>query len=398
MSVGFKSGGSYGDFDTHFITERELVDRYGTGKIWSWGALPGDGSTTESGLANGLNYLNRTKRIKQIQVEYNMGFAITETGELWSWGSAAANGYGALGNNTITAQYSPAQVYGGGNNWSYVQFHWAGGNTDYIAVCALKTDGTAWVWGYNGVYTDSNGGLGTNTPIGVHYSTPVQFMPGRTFKSISTGGESIAAITSNGELWTAGYNNWGQLGWGPGLSSSSTSSPVQIGSDTNWKVVNKGFSNTCAIKTDGTLWGWGMGGNTGDGTSASRSSPVQEYTHSNNWVSVHGGTYGVFGIKTDGTLWGWASANYAGQLGYNDTVGCTYPQKVFGTQNWKSVSRSQSTFPHVTGLTKDGQIWTWGYWGHTGDLGDSTTVSRSTPTQVLPGTFWLKQGNDAALY
>lgn len=395
MSVGFNSSGYYGDFDNYFITERELVDRYVSGKIWSWYMFPGDGTTTSQVVPNGLNYLNQTKNIKQVWAMFDIGFAITETGELWSWGSN--NSRGALGQNTITAQYSPAQVYGGGNTWSYVQAHYTGGSSTY-SVCALKTDGTAWVWGDN-----QYGQFGTLN-VNVHYSTPVQFMAGRTFKSISTGGQSIAAVTSNGELWTAGYNNNGQLGEGYGSSLNSRSSPVQIGPETNWKMVDKGFDGGRAIKTDGTLWSWGYGyGANGDGTTAFRSSPVQEYHGATDWVSVSGTQYGVFGIKSDGSLWAWSNTIgvQVGILGNDTRVGSAIPLRVPGTQNWKSVTVGQSSFPHAVGLTKDGQIWTWG-WNSTspGALADTTTspAHRSRPVQVLPGRFWRKASANIAIY
>jgi alpha-tubulin suppressor-like RCC1 family protein len=142
-----------------------------------------------------------------------------------------------------------------------------------------------------------------------------------------------------------------------------------------------------------------MGGGTGDGTSTYRSNPVQEYSQSINWVSAFSNTQtsGGFGIKSDGSLWGWTTDNTWGQLGYNDTIGCTYPQKVPGTQNWKSVSSGSNGA--VCGLTKDGQLWTWGYNnGAAGWAADSTTAHRSRPVQVLPGRFWLQASQNSAIY
>ena len=78
----------------------------------------------------------------------------------------------------------------------------------------------------------------------------------------------------NAGLWGWGYNAQGQLGNG---SISNYSSPIQVGSLTNWKQVSVGLAHTAAIKTDGTLWTWGINGSggLGNGTSINYSSPVQ---------------------------------------------------------------------------------------------------------------------------
>ena len=79
-------------------------------------------------------------------------------------------------------------------------------------------------------------------------------------------------LTNN--LFTCGNNDTGQLGNG---TTTAYSSPIQIGSLTNWKDVSCGYNHVHAIKSDGTLWSWG--GNTykqlGGGTLGSYSSPIQ---------------------------------------------------------------------------------------------------------------------------
>ena len=92
---------------------------------------------------------------------------------------------------------------------------------------------------------------------------------------------------SNGGLWTCGYNNRGQLGDG---TTANKSSPVQVGSLTNWAQVAAGSNHTAAVKTDGSLWTFGLNnfGQLGDGTITWRSSPVQVGTLT-NWAQVAGG-------------------------------------------------------------------------------------------------------------
>src|SRR5689334_23900944 len=62
-------------------------------------------------------------------------------------------------------------------------------------------------------------------------------------------------------------------GFGDGTTTSSTV-PVQIGTDNNWKRVTAGggYRPTCAIKTDDTGWCWG-------GRSEEHTSELQSQFH-----------------------------------------------------------------------------------------------------------------------
>jgi alpha-tubulin suppressor-like RCC1 family protein len=55
------------------------------------------------------------------------------------------------------------------------------------------------------------------------------------------------------------------------------SSPVQIGSLTDWADVSVGNNFTLALKTDGTIWSWGSNdfGNIRRWYNSNKSSPVQ---------------------------------------------------------------------------------------------------------------------------
>jgi len=171
-----------------------------------------------------------------------VNLAFKTDGTLWGWGSG---GKGNLAQNNRTTHSSPVQIPG---TWSHFGKGVGGWNK------VFKTDGTLWGWG-----STSYGALGQNTSPGggaESFSSPVQILG--TWSNVSGGTCSLLPKT-NGELWVVGQNNMGQLGLNTVVRYSS---PVQLGTDTNW--TDNVFSNDVfsgGIKTDGSLWFWGFGDN-----------------------------------------------------------------------------------------------------------------------------------------
>ena len=297
------------------------------------------------------------------------------SGNLWTWGY----NFGQLGDNTTTNRSSPIQTVAGGSNWKSVA---SGGRH----TAATKNDGTLWTWGNN-----ANGQLGNNTTTAT--SSPVQTITFATnWKQVSCGTYHTAAIKTDGTLWTWGRNSApqpsslpsGQLG---DNTATQRSSPVQtVAGGTNWKSLSSGFAHVAAIKTDGTLWTWGLNnfGQLGDNTIVKKSSPVQTVAFGTNWKQVSCGVYMTAAIKTDGTLWTWGK-NSSGALGDNTTVDKSSPiQTVTGGNNWKMFCSNSGSYAIKT----DGTLWVWGN-NNDGQLGDNTTISKSSPIQtILGGNNW----------
>jgi alpha-tubulin suppressor-like RCC1 family protein len=245
---------------------------------------------------------------------------------------------------------------------------------------AIKTDGTLWSWGFN-----NNGQLGDNTRTSK--GSPVQTIAGGTnWRQVAAGVYHTAAIKTDGTLWSWGVNNNGQLG---DNTTTDKSSPVQtIAGGTNWRQVAACNYYTAAIKTDGTLWLWGYNNNgqLGDNTTTAKSSPVQTITGGNNWRQVSGGASHTAAIKTDGTLWSWGF-NGNGRLGDNTTTDKSSPvQTIAGGTNWRQVAAGVS---HTAAIKTDGTLWSWGNNLFYGNLGDNTTASKSSPVQTIAGgTNW----------
>ena len=427
-----------GDLENYFVSEYWLIDQYVGDTLWGWGTNGlgklGDNTTTQRNTpvttsAGGTNW-------KQVATSNTMTVAIKTDGTLWTWGrgtngrlgtndatqrntpvttfaggtnwkqcscgygSAVAiktdgtlwgwgrNGFGELGDNTTTGRLTPVTTFAGGTNWKQVAI----GSGNDGATAAIKTDGTLWIWGTNGY-----GQLGTNDTT--QRNTPVTtFAGGTNWKQVTIGRVVTAAIKTDGTLWVWGRNTNGQLG---NNTTTHSSTPITtFAGGTNWKQVDVSESHTTAIKTDGTLWSWGLGtsGQLGrNSDNSSRLTPVTTFAGGTNWADTATGApeelytlfcgfYHTAAIKTDGTLWTWGY-NALGQLGDNTTTAArSTPVTTFaGGTNWKQVSFG---FNHTTAIKTDGTLWTWGGNG-AGQLGDNTTTDRSTPvTTFAGGTNW----------
>ena len=281
-------------------------------------------------------------------------------GTLWTWGQ---NEKGQGGQNNTVAYSSPVQVPG--TTWSFT----SRGNKMSAAV---KTDGTLWMWG-----DATAGGLGQNDTT--QRSSPVQ-IPGTTWSKCYISVNGAFAFKTDGTLW-----GWGRGSNGILAQNNQTlySSPVQIAG--NWSHARTSNYRSSGVKTDGTLWSWGANsvgelGLNNRGPSYYYSSPVQVGSGT-DWSKVFMGSEKAGAIKTDGTMWTWGN-NYMGTLGQNSEIQYSSPVQVPGT-TWSDASMSYS---NVLATKTDNTIWGWGN-NTVGNLGQNNRTHRSSPVQI-PGTDW----------
>ena len=238
---------------------------------------------------------------------------------------------------------------------------------------AIKSNGTLFTWGNN-----STGQLGNGTTT--NSTTPVQIGSATNWSAVSAGNGSTFALRS-GTLWSWGSNTAGQLGNG---TTTNTDSPVQVGSAANWVAVSAGGSFAVALQSNGTLWAWGnnTSGQLGNGTTTNTDSPVQVGSAA-NWVAVAAGSDFTVALQSNGTLWAWGD-NTTGQLGNGTITTTDSPVQVGSATNWVAVAAG---FNHTAAIASNGTLWTWGN-NSTGQLGNGTTTNSTTPVQIGSATNW----------
>lgn len=338
------------------------------GRLWAWGINTEGRLGTNSALSASSPVQIGTQANWAMVGSNSHTVAIKTGGSLWAWGE---NGFGNLGlNSGIADTSSPVQV-GTLTNWAKVS-----SGTDHTV--AIKTDGTLWSWGRN-----NQGQLGANIATTVSRSSPVQIGAGANWKDVSALFSNSLATKTDGTLWIWGDNSLGQLGLNTAIAVD-VSSPTQVGTLTDWAQVKTGDFMVAAIKTNGTLWSWGEGtsGRLGIGSSVNVSSPVQVGTLT-NWASFALGTGITAGLQTDGSLWTWG-ANNNGQLGQNFVGAINSPVQVGTLTDWAFIAAANS----VVAIKTNGTMWAWGT-NLNGQLGQNDISSRSSPVQVGTQTNWM---------
>jgi hypothetical protein len=187
--------------------------------------------------------------------------------------------------------------------------------------------------------------------------------------SIWAGTGLSVAVRNDGTVWTWGDNHNGQLG----SSGGAVNVPTQVSGVSGVTAVASSFNHVVARKTDGTVIGWGMNafGQTGS-SNLSNTVPTPSQVNGLSGVTAVAAGYGFsLALKSDGTVWIWGL--YPGTGTSNPT-----PTMVTGISNAVSIAAGNS---HGMALLNDGTIRTWGENTY-GQLGDDTTITRQTPVSV----------------
>ena len=309
--------------------------------------------------------------------------AIIQNGALFVSGTNAWGTHG-LGDINISRS-SPTQV-GSATNWSTVSVGGAN-NLGLNNMHAIKSDGTLWAIGGN----NATGQLGIGTAV-TAISSPIQVGSFTNWTAIANAGSNTFGI-AGGALYCWGINTSGNLGLGDTVTRSV---PTQLGTSTSWTAITAGplySSNPSSVLAinGGALWGWGNNASfaLGLGDSVFRSSPTQ-IGLATNWSKVSTCNVCTLAIKTDGTLWAIGGDPAGCGVGnFGTFVSVSVPMQVGSATNWSRVSTGGSTnlASHTLALKTDGTLWSTG--GNTyGQLGHGDTTDRSTPVQVGSRTDW----------
>ena len=291
-------------------------------------------------------------KFQQISAGKYHSLGIDMNGSLWAWGY---NGNGRLGDGTTNAKKVPTKItIEGEENKKWKQIS-AGGSHSL----AIDEDGNLWSWGLN---SKGQLGIGTNDDKLVPTKITIEEEQNKKWKQVSAGDQYSLAIDEDGNLWSWGYNHNGELGDGTtGEKNVPTKITIEGEENKKWKQIYAGYDHSLVIDENDNLWSMGYNayGQLGDGTIKDKHVPtkitVAEKTNI-TWKQVSAGDDHNLAIDTEGNLWVWGNNTY-GQLGDGTTGNKNVPTKITieGEENkkWKQVSAGGS---HCLAIDTDGNL------------------------------------------
>ena len=256
--------------------------------------------------------------------------------------------------------------------------------------CALIADGSLRCWGSN-----SAGENGTGNTAPVLKPTVVNGLGDAI--GVGAGSQHTCAIRIGGSVSCWGDNSHGQLGNGSFVSSFS---PVAVSgldgtaSDRKATALAAGLNHTCALLGDRTVrcWGEGSHGQLGNGATATSSVPVA-VSGLSMVVSVASGTYSsCVTLSVSPWLMCWGDNAY-GQLGDGTTVNRSTPVTVPGLGG---VPRAVAMGADFACSALDRMPWfiCWGSNGR-GQFGNGNVTSSANPVTAA-GSWYASSVSLAA--
>lgn len=291
------------------------------------------------------------------------------TSSLFLWGSLSTSPL----NSSISIPQISSALFGKVRQISASKWDTLNGTREYH-VAAITSDGSLYVAGAN-----SYGQLGLGDVNSRSNFTRVGTET--DWKQVYCGSVCTIAIKTDGSLWAAGNNNDYQLGLGDKVRRTSFS---RVGSDNDWKYACIGSRHGVGIKENGTLWTWGtntsglLGISSSDQTTVST---VPNLINNDTWNYIDTSTTVSCAIKYDGSMWIWGRSDDFNSTSINYIV----PNQI-SNDRWKMVSIG---YNHASAIKMDGTLWSIGN-NTLGNLGinNNSITSSSTFLQISGGGFW----------
>lgn len=307
----------------------------GTGQLGIGKAANGNGGAGNmtDPQANYNNYqsvpIKIMDNVASVSTGYYHTLVLKTDGSVWAFGD---NGQGQIGKGfpkeygSDTDQYTPIKIMS--NAVSVCAGDWTS--------MAITSNKELWAWGSNSSGQLGNGLVGDRTfqngpSYEVYQSTPVKVMD--NVITVSASAVNTMAITSDNVLWGWGLNKFGNLANGTGASETTPHKIME-----NVAGVSTGEHYSMAIKTDSSLWAWGLNFCSALGSGLEGNVQITEsslYQHEyyqtepikvmDDVAAVAASSSSTIAIRSDGSMWGWGS-NAWGNL-CNSSMGGKGPLK-----------------------------------------------------------------------
>ena len=232
-------------------------------------------------------------------------------------------------------------------------------NNNITTLAAAYTEaGELYSWGHNGYCQLGNG----STNQGLTPSLIQNSLLGRKVVQVACGSHHSLCLTADGDIFSWGQNNCGQIGSG---TTTNQSTPRKVSASFGGRKVvgiTCGQTSSMAVLENGEVYGWGYNGNgqLGLGNNINQLNP-QRVTALQGVVvtNVVCGYAHTLAVTDEGALYAWGANSY-GQLGTGNKANSCTPTKV-GEDLGRIVEVSATHYNHISAaITQDSRVYMWG--------------------------------------
>jgi alpha-tubulin suppressor-like RCC1 family protein len=190
--------------------------------------------------------------------------------------------------------------------------------------------------------------------------------------TVAGGGAFTLVVKSDGTVWAFGLNNNGQLGINSLINNKT---PIQIPGLSGVTTAAAGGLHSMALTSSGALrvWGDNLYGQVGDASTTDRKTPV--LLSLANVTAIAAGEFHSLALTSNGNVYAWGRNNF-GQIGNGNTTNVNVPTLVLTGAIAIGAGRN-----HSLAVKTDGTAWAWGANG-SGQLSNNTTSTGATSSPV----------------
>lgn len=242
--------------------------------------------------------------------------------------------------------------------------------------CAIFARGQLKCWGAD--YSWRNPGTGEPFTSTALPSSPVNVGASRTVTQVGVGSQHVCVLLDNGSVKCWGQNDYGQLGYGDGVSPlTAPNETLDLGAGRTAVSLGVGDRHSCVILDDSSVKCWGGNdiGQLGYGDTVNRSSvptAVVDLGGSHTAKALAVGLHHNCAVLDDNTVKCWGESSGVGQASNQLTA---VPITFASVQQVKKI---RSGWAYSCAILNDDTVNCWGSNGG-GRLGDRTTSTHLSP-------------------
>lgn len=425
--LGVKNNGDYGKstIPVRVNTDVKFVDiavndytSFGIdeeGYLWQWGIK----NYGIYGIYNDDHYPERISsdvKFKSLSASYSSLVAVDEDSQIWAWNRYGFNGKVKSEKKFVSVACGFYGVFAVDEEGLPYELIFERKNpqdslseTVCTPVCVnfnRKVKQVSVGENRNALFLDEDGylwGKGTNASGAVVDGTYedrdnfVRVKTDKKFAQISSGNDSSFAISQDGELYSWGYNDYGQLGGGEMDKNpdkryiDKRNIPVHIMTDKKFKQVSAGLCGTVfAIDEYGISWGWGLNrhGAAGIGNTEYSVSEPARMAINVKFTQISANGNHAAAVDAEGHVWTWGIDEHgeSGTMSRENKTGGIVLAAYGSDFSKEKITKVSVGDKHVLALDSNGHVWGWGS-NQEGQLVEEKAYGGDwSPTNLFAGT------------